>query len=179
MVRRNSGFTLVVALLLLVAMSLLGVAALRNVSIQEKMAGNVYFKALTLQQSESTLRVALQALEERNRTTALLEGVTGDPIVSTQITDGWSANFWRTASAWTVNQTVTPVGTNTTGITSRFISEYVPKQQIIAAQSGTYGSPFGGNDLPKYILTRQTSEAVDSATGARSVVQQYFGFPGE
>ena len=61
--RLESGFALIVALLLMVALSFLGVTALRNVSLQEKMVGNYYHRSVALQESEGTLRTARQVTE--------------------------------------------------------------------------------------------------------------------
>lgn len=52
------GATLIVALVLLVVVTLLGVASLRGVLLQERMAANQYDRSLAFQAAEAALRAA-------------------------------------------------------------------------------------------------------------------------
>lgn len=55
---RQSGVSLVIVLVLLVAMSLLGVAVLRSTAMQERMSANMRDRSLALQATEAALRYA-------------------------------------------------------------------------------------------------------------------------
>jgi len=57
-VRRQSGIALVVALLLLVIISLVGLAAVRGTIMQQKMASNMYDRSLQFQAAEAAMRAA-------------------------------------------------------------------------------------------------------------------------
>ena len=56
--RRQRGITLVVVLLLLVIVTLLGLAAMRGTLMQERMSGNVTARGIAFQAAESALRDA-------------------------------------------------------------------------------------------------------------------------
>lgn len=67
---RQHGISLVVVLLLLVAMSLLGVAVLRGSAMQERMSGNLRDRTIAFQAAEAALRYAQESV---------LGGATPDP----------------------------------------------------------------------------------------------------
>lgn len=54
--RRESGAALIVSLILMVLITLVGVASLRNVVLEEKMASNFYDRSLAFQAAEAGLR---------------------------------------------------------------------------------------------------------------------------
>ena len=56
--RRQRGFSLLVVLVLLIVMSVLGVAVLRSSAMQERMSANIRDRSLALQAAESALRYA-------------------------------------------------------------------------------------------------------------------------
>ncbi|OED36354.1 hypothetical protein AB833_27410 [Chromatiales bacterium (ex Bugula neritina AB1)] len=53
--KNQQGATLFIALIMLVIISLLGVTALKNASIEEQMSSNLYQKNITFQASESAV----------------------------------------------------------------------------------------------------------------------------
>lgn len=55
---RQHGIALVVALILLVVATLTGMAGIRSATLQEKMSGNMYDRALAMQAAEAALRAA-------------------------------------------------------------------------------------------------------------------------
>jgi type IV pilus assembly protein PilX len=54
----QQGVALVIALVLLLAVTLVGLAAIRGTAMQEKMASNLYDRDIALQNAEAALRVA-------------------------------------------------------------------------------------------------------------------------
>lgn len=56
--RRQSGVALIVALILLVVITVIGLAAIRTSTLQEKMAGNTFDRAQAFQVAEATLQLA-------------------------------------------------------------------------------------------------------------------------
>lgn len=54
--RREQGISLLVVLVLLLIMTLLGLAILRGTMLEERMAGNMYERSLAFQAAESALR---------------------------------------------------------------------------------------------------------------------------
>lgn len=57
-VRRESGISLIVVLLLLLVMTLLGLAVLRGTLLEERMSANMYDRSLAFQVAEGALRDA-------------------------------------------------------------------------------------------------------------------------
>lgn len=53
---RQQGISLLIVLILLVVMSVLGIAVLRSSALQERMAANVYDRSLAFQAAEAALR---------------------------------------------------------------------------------------------------------------------------
>ena len=62
-IRRERGAALVVALVLLLLMTVLGVSAIRTTTLQERMAGNLRDSNLAFQSAEAGLRAGEQLLE--------------------------------------------------------------------------------------------------------------------
>jgi Tfp pilus assembly protein PilX len=61
--QREKGVALVVALILLVVMTLLGLGAMRSVTLEEKMAANTFDRSLSFQAAEASLREAESLLD--------------------------------------------------------------------------------------------------------------------
>lgn len=55
---QQRGIALIVALILLVVATLTGMAGIRSATLQEKMSGNMYDRALAMQAAEAALRAA-------------------------------------------------------------------------------------------------------------------------
>lgn len=170
--RSHRGFALVVALLFLVALSLVGVAALRSTSLQEKMAGNLYFKSLSMQDAEAALR----------STAARMDSLLGPTATSVPATSASSPNWrnftpqfalssqLRAPASWSGTRTVASLSRPTVGVnavTESFGISELAGCDVNAARPGAC----------KFQFTRMSSRAVDSVTGASSIVQQYWTFP--
>ncbi len=63
--KQARGFSLVIALVLLVVMSVLGIAVLRSSAMQERMSGNLRDRSLAMQAAETALRFAQDQLAVR------------------------------------------------------------------------------------------------------------------
>lgn len=61
--RKQTGVALIVALILLVVMTLLGISGVRTVAMEEKMAANSYDRSLAFQAAEAGLRAGEQAAQ--------------------------------------------------------------------------------------------------------------------
>ena len=167
-----SGFALIVVLLLLVALSLVGVAALRSTSLQEKMAGNLYFKAQSMQDAEAALRSTAARMDS-------LLGRTATTVPATSASSpNWrefSASFalssvLRTPSTWTGTRPLDSLARSSINVNA--VTESMGISELIgcdvnAARPGAC----------KFRFTRMSSRATDSVTGASSIVQQYWTFP--
>lgn len=103
---RNSqrGIALIVALVLLLVATVLGISSIRNTSLQERMSGNQYDRSLAMQAAESGLRAAQTAITEAQNPAAIPNAINcniqplpnfctvtvpnGDPFLGN---DGWNS----------------------------------------------------------------------------------------
>jgi len=79
----ENGATLVVALIMLVLISLIGVSSLRSAAVVEKMSANDYQKNLTFQASESAASVALE--DETLISKAMISGIPETTPIATNL----------------------------------------------------------------------------------------------
>jgi len=109
--RAQRGVALVVALILLLVATLIGLAASRGTTLQERMSSNSYDRSLAFQRSEAALRAAEQQITIDWRI-ANLGGVdcsvAACPVVPTNTFTGTSA-VWRDVDAtFDINNALTP-----------------------------------------------------------------------
>lgn len=101
----QKGVTLVVALMLLIAITLLALASMRGTGMQERMSANLYDRAIAFQAAESALREAeaVLAAGTAGPFDGTVSGLYGKPAPGTDdFNDRWQAGAttWATASVW-------------------------------------------------------------------------------
>jgi type IV pilus assembly protein PilX len=109
--RRERGVALVVALILLVVATLIGLAASRGTILQERMSSNSFDRGLAFQRSEAALRAAEVALRTEWRISVLGGpdcSVAVCPIVPDAAFTGTGVNWTNVAAAFDVNDARTP-----------------------------------------------------------------------
>lgn len=120
------GAALIVSLIILVIMTMLGLAAIRGVTQQERMAGNSQSRNVSFQASEWALREIEAKIESTSPRITQTAGTCG--VVSTVMTCGAPATSdtprWRDSSFnnWT---DWTAVGTGSQAITPKYFVEYL------------------------------------------------------
>jgi type IV pilus assembly protein PilX len=131
---RQRGIALIIALVLLVAATLIGLAASRGTMLQEKMSGNTFDRSLAFQRAESALRAAEGAISA-NWQIATLNGVDCSPasavqcaVVPADAFTGTSANWIDVAGSYNVNSA---------------LSAGVPQYQIHLIGTGPAENSFG------------------------------------
>ena len=109
--RRERGVALVVALILLVVATLIGLAASRGTVLQERMSSNSFDRSLAFQRSESALRAAEAAITADWRI-ANLNGpdcsIAACPIVPLTAFTAAGVNWNNVAATYDVNDARTP-----------------------------------------------------------------------
>jgi type IV pilus assembly protein PilX len=171
---RQRGVALIIALVLLVVATLIGLAASRGTLLQELMSGNTFARSLAFQRAESALRAAEAAISA-NWQIATLNGVDCSPasavqcaIVPADAFTNTSANWIDVGGAYNVNSAM---------------SAGVPQYQIHLIGTGTaedsfgassnansanYGSNAGPDNVAFYRVTARSSNPVLS--GGRAIV---------
>ncbi|MCW5654103.1 PilX N-terminal domain-containing pilus assembly protein [Hydrogenophaga sp.] len=155
MPHRESGVALVVALILLVIMTLVGLSALRTVTLEEKMTAQTFDRSLSFQAAEAALREAEALVEATVPTPAALtpcvNGVCGAPNAAA--TARWadsSFSGWHDAAA---------VANGPISLTPQYIIEYLGN--TFPCQPGT---PSAGNDCKRYRITARSNAGADRAS---------------
>lgn len=101
--QRQRGMTLIVGLIMVLLMTLVGMAAIRGSGMQELMAGNMRDRNLAFQSAEAALRQGEEILEGAtipafNGTPAgYVQAINGSTSTGFWDTYGWSAGSVRTA----------------------------------------------------------------------------------
>lgn len=176
--RQQRGVALIVALVLLLIVTVIGLASMRGTSLQERMSANMYDRSLAFQRSEAALRAAEEAITA-NWQIAVLGGE--DCSGSTDCVNGATLAFDSSDTNWTdvpdgengfnLNDERMPgtpqyhiqlVGTGTAP-SSFGLSEN--------ADAGNYGSTYPPDNVAYYRVTVRSSNPEDAEDRAIVVLQ--------
>lgn len=165
------GVALVVVLILLLIMTLLGLASLRGTLMEERMSANLYDRSLAFQSAEAAMREAevrllLPATQQAfpvKLTVACSNGLCAEPIPADGTLDRWldPATAWQTATV--------AVGTpDTPAIAPQYvIEEMAPVPATVGADR-----LFGGTAGEKQLAARYRITARSSAADRAEVILQ-------
>lgn len=170
--RRERGVALVVALILLLVATLIGLAASRGTVLQERMSANSYDRSMAFQRSESALRAAEVEIT-KNYQIAALNGidcsVAACPVVPASAFNTTADAAWRDVAAdYNVNTAMAP-GTPQYHIafmgTGRADNSLGTKENADSTNYGGSGSP---DNVAYYRVTARST--APSLLGGRSLV---------
>lgn len=121
--RHQSGVSLIVVLMLLVVVTLLGIASLRGAIMQERMASNTTARSMSFQVAEGGLRQA-EVIARDGTVTFPSSGCAAGRCKDAS----WMAqsNFWTSGGF----QTGSAISTGSTSITPKFIIEDFGKTSV-------------------------------------------------
>jgi len=158
---RQNGVTLVISLILLLVMTLLGMAAIRLINSEERMAANTYDRSIAFQATESTLKSIEDLIESEKPQPTAGCAVTGSLMAcapptptSTPRWDDSTFTSWRDAAA---------VGTGSLAVTPKYFVEYLGDTYTCRP-----GDPSDPNSCKRYRITAK----VDGGGGRASVMLQ-------
>jgi type IV pilus assembly protein PilX len=172
--RAQSGATLVISLILLVVVTLLGIASMRGTQMQERMSSNMYDRSLAFQRSESALRAAESAITGNWKVTDL-GGVDCSPATGNLCAALPATTFIDDNTNWT------PV--DSTHDVNDGMTPGVPQYQIQLVATGTsegnvgaqqnadyanYGNSYPPDNVAYYRVTARSSNP--AVAGDRSIV---------
>ena len=172
--RKQQGVALVVALILLVVGTLIGLAGIRNTNLQERMSANMYDRSLAFQRAEAALRAAESAITA-NWKISDLKGVDCSPATA-QLCSVVPANAFTSSNtdwvavtqAYDVNSKLTP------GVPQyhiQFMGTGSSESDLdleANADYGTYGNPYPPDDVAYYRITARSSNP--QTAGDQSIV---------
>jgi type IV pilus assembly protein PilX len=154
--QHQRGVALIIALVLLVIMTLLGLSAMRTVSLEERMTGQTFDRSLSFQSAEAALREA-ESWTETNKPTPAAgaacnsDGVCGSPAAGT-------AERWKDSgfSGW---KTATAVVSGPNTISPQYFIEYLGNTFPCVPNDLTQG-----NDCKRYRITARSNAGTDRAS---------------
>lgn len=163
------GVALVVALVLLVVATLIGLAGIRGTNLQERMSANMYDRSLAFQRAEAALRDAERAITANWRI-ADLGGADCSPTSGNLCTAVPAANaVWITVGGtYNVNNDKTPG-------TPQYFIQFMGTgnaQNNLGLESnadyGNYGNSYPPDNVAYYRVTARSSAPADAVD--RSIV---------
>lgn len=172
--RRQNGIALVVALVMLVVLTLMGLAGMRNTSLQERLSGNMYDRSLAMQVAEAALRAAEAALSANpNLGVNCTPGNTACDAVPATAFSGTDGNWVTAPAAFSVNAGKSAgAGQYHIQFVARELSSEDELGLSSSANSAQYGSPSGTPPVNYYRITARSHEpAADNNTRSIVVLQ--------
>ncbi len=170
--RRQQGVALAVALILLLVVTLIGLASMRGTALQERMSANMYDRSLAFQRAESALRAAESAItgnwQAADLGAADCSGNTQCQNASTTAFGGSDDNWIDVEAERDVNGAMAP-GTPQYHI--QFMGTGIgPNNLGLAANAdyGNYGNNYPPDNIAYYRITARSADP--DATGDRSIV---------
>lgn len=172
---RQQGASLLVVLILLLVMTLLGLAILRSTLMQERMSANLYDRSLSFQSAETALREAEARIKQSELSGVRLGfdcSVVGMicPSIPTNALSGAACSggkyCWTTMSAG--NQVLS------TGMVPQYYIEYMGKytnEDDLGLASSANANQYGGSGgVPLQHFYRITARSHNPSGSDRSVV---------
>lgn len=166
----QAGVTLVVSLLILVTLTLLGVASMQNTRTEISMAGNLRESNLTFNAAEAGLRSAEAFIEA-----SASKGVFNSPSTGLFNKDDEDPDYadsatWATTASQTASASLSLVKEQ-----PRFVVKYLgdrSQNEVAAVNIGGYGSGQPGLTVSNF---RVTAQGTGQSGNARRYVQSYYG----
>lgn len=163
------GATLLVGLVMLLLMTVIGLAAMRGSSMQELMAGNMRDRNLAFQSAEAGLRAAENVLNG-----ATIPAFNGSQSGYYQDLDGSKRTGYWDIYDWGADSVLTDMGLERVSEQPRFVIEEVSSTVVNAGADGggiDFASSMKSEDIVYY---RVTSRGVGGTDNAVVIVQSTF-----
>lgn len=164
----QTGMTLVVSLVILVALTILGVSSMQSTRTEVSMAGNLRDADITFNAAEAGLRAG-EAFVNNTTTTTFFN----DPSIGLYPELDADPPYGDSAT-WDASQ---PAGTSLPYVTEqpRFIIHYLgdrSQNEVAAVNIGGYGSSQPGITVSNFLIT---ARGAGQSGRSFSMVQSYFG----
>ena len=166
--RNQTGVTLIVSLVILVAMTILGVTSLQSTRTEISMAGNLRELGLTFNAAETALSDA-----EAFVTTSISKSIYNDPTIGLY-DDSVTDPEYDDPDTWDSAQEGATVLTYSAE-PSKFIVKYLgdrSQNEVAAVNIGGYGSAQPGMTVSNF---RITARGTGQSGNARRYLQSYYG----
>jgi type IV pilus assembly protein PilX len=173
--RRQRGVALVVALVLLLVITVMGLASMRGTSLQERMSANMYDRSLAFQRAEAALRGAEAAITANWQIAALGGEDCSNPLAAACRLVPPNTFATVTGPAWTTVTSVHNVNDDLTPGTPEYHIQFMgtglaPNNYGLDANADfdNYGNAYPPDNVAYYRVTARSSSPADA--GERSIV---------
>ncbi len=175
--RHQSGVALVVALLLLVIISLVGLAAVRGTIMQQKMASNMYDRSLQFQAAEAGMRAATALIPNNPGIVARNCAAGGVVCLANPFTDpNLPSSAYQTVASGTAAGQFQASSLSVTGSAPQFVVENMGNWVDPVSDTGfnqsanahNYGAQGASTTAIYYRVTARSADP--SSVGNRAVV---------
>ncbi|MEJ1096037.1 MULTISPECIES: PilX N-terminal domain-containing pilus assembly protein [unclassified Pseudoxanthomonas] len=172
----QSGASLIVVLILLLVMTLLGLAVLRTTLLDERMSANLYDRSLSFQTAETALREAEEAIQNAHLGNAKIGfdcsavGVVC-PSVPVNATTGTAGCLGTGQYCWT-NATINiqTLSASAPQYYIEYMGQYTNEDDLELGSSANANQYGGGGGVPLQHFYRITGRSQDPSGSDRSVV---------
>jgi type IV pilus assembly protein PilX len=158
---QERGAALIVALIILALMLMLGISVIRNVTADERMAGNSYNRAVSFQAADAALK-EIERLVENKKPTILANCDTVETVKVCAAPSATATPRWEDSSfaSWTNATAVTSAGITTT---PQYFVEYLGNTFSCDPSDAA-----ANNDCKRYRITTR----VEAGNGRAPVMLQ-------
>ena len=167
----QNGSVLLISLVILLILTIVGVSAMRNTTLEEKMAGNMRDKGLSFQAAEATLRAAEKYIEDNVVSTQAFDADGSDGFY-----DKSDMRVWKTLS-WDDNDSIENSDFDSAynvAESPRFIVQHIASitsdENIL--NLGNYGQNTGAGTVEVFLIT---ARATGGSGGAPVLLQTTYG----
>lgn len=140
--RHQAGIALITGLIFLVMLTLIAITAMQSTTLEERMAGNARSRNLAFEGAEAAARAAETVLG--GASLPAFNG--GTPGYYAQLTNGASADYWKTTHNWAA-QSIAFGGTLTGVQESRFVIEALPASLGSSGDDSLVAKPLSGGEI--------------------------------
>lgn len=161
--QEQSGISLVVVLILLVVMSMLGLAVMRSSAMQERMSANMYDRSLALQAAEMALEAAREYLDAGAGGMNWEFDVPDATTCANNSVCHWNAHVTNDTVAWRAGPTLGAGDPNVPDTPTQYWIEYLGLNQAHMESGGVIPAPGTTAMGPLFRITA-TSQAAGRAT---------------
>jgi type IV pilus assembly protein PilX len=153
---KQTGSVLLISLVILLILTLVGVSAMRNTTIEEKMAGNMRDKGLSFQTAEATLRAAEKYIKDNIVSTQAFDTDGSDGLY-----DKSNMNVWKTLS-WDANDSIEYSDFDSTyqiAESPRFIIQHIASiaTDPNTLNLGNYGGNTNSGTIEMFLITARAT----------------------
>ena len=174
----QSGASLIVVLILLLIMTLLGLAVLRTTLLDERMSANLYDRSLSFQSAETALREAEAAIQQAHLGNAsivfncsaagvLCPSIPVNSLTGTACCTGSGQYCWTNA---TTNIQTFNASAGAPQYYIEYMGQYTNEDDLELGSSANAAQYGGGGGVPLQHFYRITGRSQDPSASDRSVV---------